>query len=93
MRNEGDMGSRGDEGLTTRREGASAKTVIAIAAAVLVGIFALQNLEDADVNFLLWDSAVPVSVVIAISAGLGFVVGWLLGRASGKRRAIEKIVD
>lgn len=93
MRNEDDMGSRDDEGWTTKKEGTSAKTVIAIAAAVLVEIFALQNLADADVNFLLWDSALPVSVVIAISAGLGFVVGWLLGRSSGKRRAIEKIVD
>jgi uncharacterized integral membrane protein len=96
MRREGDMGGDGrsdGKDWNTSKEGPGAKTIVAIVAAVLIVIFALQNTDESDVDFLVWDAGIPLWVVIVVTAALGFVVGWFLGRASGRRRAIEKIAD
>ena len=82
-----------DDGVQPTREGINPKAIIAIVAAVVVLIFALQNAEEANVSVLLWDVHIPVWMVIAGSAVLGFVVGWFLGRGSGRRRAIAKLSD
>ena len=64
-----------------RREGPSGKVIGAgIALAVLV-IFVLQNRDRANVDFLFWDVDARVWTVIVLAAGLGFVIGWMLGRA------------
>ena len=41
----------------------------------------LQNRDRANVDFLFWDVEARLWVVIVIAAALGFVIGWLLGRA------------
>jgi uncharacterized integral membrane protein len=96
MRREGDMDDgRGGDGKdwVASKEGPGAKTIVAIVAIVVLVVFALQNTDEADIDFLTWDAGVALWVVIVIAAVLGFVIGWLLGRASGKRRAIERIVS
>ncbi len=75
------------------REGPSPKTIVAIVVVVLLVIFGIQNAESAGISILFWEADLPVWLVIVVSAGLGFVIGWLLGRGSGRRRAIEKLSD
>jgi uncharacterized integral membrane protein len=59
-----------------RRENAGLKAVALGAAGVLLVIFILQNLDDADVDFLFWDWDVAIALAIGIAAALGFVIGW-----------------
>jgi uncharacterized integral membrane protein len=88
----GTMSSDGG-GVQPVREGVNPKLIVAGIIAILLIIFALQNAEDANISMLFWDVNVPVYVVIAIVALLGFVVGWLLGRGSGRRRAMRDLSD
>ena len=65
--------------------------ILAGIAAVVLLIFAIQNSERVDVDFLFFDSQVRVVTVIVISAVLGFVVGWLLARPSrAERKAMHR---
>jgi uncharacterized integral membrane protein len=58
---------------------------------VVLLIFALQNSERIDVDFLVFDTQARVVVVILVSAAIGFVVGWLVGRPSrAQRRAMRE---
>ena len=68
-----------------RREGLGGKAIAFIAAGVLLVVFVLQNLDDADVNFLFWDWDIAIGGVILVAAALGFVLGW--GFAWMRRRA------
>jgi uncharacterized integral membrane protein len=73
-----------------RRESAGLKTVALSTAALLLVIFILQNLDDANIDFLFWDWDVAVALPIGIAAVLGFVIGWsvnwLRRRAKRPRR-------
>jgi uncharacterized integral membrane protein len=79
---------RPDEGRewTERREGPGGIAILLVVVAVLLLVFVLQNTNEADVNFLFWDAAVPLWVVIGIAAALGFVGGWLVAWMRGRRR-------
>jgi uncharacterized integral membrane protein len=79
---------RPDEGRewTERREGPGGIAILLIVVAVLLLVFVLQNTNEADVNFLFWDAAVPLWIVIAIAAGLGFAGGWLVAWLRARRR-------
>jgi len=68
------------------RSGVEPQWIVAGIVAVLLVIFALQNSERVDVDFLLFDTQVRVVTVIVISALLGFVVGWFVGRPSRRER-------
>jgi uncharacterized integral membrane protein len=68
-----------------RREGLGGKATALIVAGVLLLIFFLQNLDDADIAFLFWDWDVAIAIAIGVSAALGFVLG--LGVAWLRRRA------
>jgi uncharacterized integral membrane protein len=68
------------------RSGADPKWIGAGLVAVLLVIFATQNSERVDVDFLFFDAQVRVVTVIAISALLGFAVGWFVGRPSRAER-------
>lgn len=58
---------------------------------VLLAIFAIQNSDKVDVDFLFFDAQVRVVVVILIAAVLGFVVGWAVGRPKrAERRAMRR---
>jgi len=84
---EDDRAGRGSE----PRSGVSPRWIVAGIAIVVLLVFALQNSERVDVDFLVFDTQARVVVVILVSALIGFVVGWLIGRPSRiQRRAMRK---
>lgn len=76
---------------TVPRGGISPRWIFAGIGIVVLLVFALQNSERVDVDFLVFDTQARVVVVILVSALIGFVVGWLIGRPSrAQRRAMRK---
>jgi uncharacterized integral membrane protein len=61
-----------------RREGLGGKAISLIVVGVLLLIFTLQNLEDANVDFLVWEWDVSIAAAIVVAAVLGFVIGWMV---------------
>ena len=62
-------------------------------AGLLLVIFILQNLNDANIDFLFWDWDVAVALPIGIAAALGFVIGWSvnwLRRRAGRPKKPRK---
>ncbi len=59
----------------------------AIAALVLIGIFAAQNFNQLNVRFLFWSLQVPQALLIVATGAIGVVVGLIFGAAkrSSKR--------
>jgi len=94
MRRRGDFGADGNgdgKGGTVPRSGISPRWIVAGVVAVVLLIFALQNSERVDVDFLFFDTQVRVVTVIAISAVLGFLVGWFVGHPGrSERKAMRK---
>jgi uncharacterized integral membrane protein len=84
MRRHGEDGSdRGDErpssGEAARRR-ISVAQVLAIIAVILLVIFAIANSRPVNVNFLFFTARARVVTVIVLSAVLGFVIGYYVGR-------------
>lgn len=71
-----------------RREGTGLKALALGTAALLLVVFILQNLDDANIDFLFWDWDVAIALAIGISAVLGFVIGWAMSwlRRRAKKR-------
>jgi uncharacterized integral membrane protein len=77
--------SRG--GITPRQ------VIIAILAVVLIA-FAVANSVSVRVNFLLFSAQARVVTVIAVAGGLGFVIGYFVGRPSKEqRKRLRKLDD
>lgn len=72
-----------------RRENTGVKSVALGTAALLLVIFILQNLDEANIDFLFWDWDVATALPIGIAAALGFVIGWSLNWL--RRRAKRKV--
>ena len=51
--------------------------------AVVLLVFALANLDDVRVDFVVDTVKAPLILVIVICAALGFVIGWFVGRRRG----------
>jgi len=60
------------------------KLAVAIALAVLVVIFAIQNAEPVGVEFLIWTWTASRALVLFLVFLAGVAVGWL-GRAARRR--------
>jgi uncharacterized integral membrane protein len=77
-----------------RREGIGVTAALMIGLGVLLLVFVLQNLDDSNVDFLVWDWDVPIAVAIVAAAVLGFVLGslftWLRRRARRVERRRER---
>jgi uncharacterized integral membrane protein len=87
MRREGDQGmGDGMEGPPVEKSGLSGKWIAVIVAGVLLLIFAFQNAERVDVDFLFFDTEARVVSVIVVAAVLGFVIGFFVGRPSRAQR-------
>lgn len=73
------------------RSGVSGKWIVAGIAGLLLVIFAIANFERVEVNFLFFTSQARLVTVIAVSATLGFLVGWFVGRPGwAERRAARR---
>ena len=62
------------------------KTLIATMIAALFVGFLLQNSEEASVDFLNWSGALPLWLVLVISAVTGIVIWELAGYLRRRRR-------
>ncbi len=49
-------------------------------------IFALQNVQQVELSFLLWTFESRRVVVIGVSVCIGLVIGWLFGVSGSNRR-------
>lgn len=78
-----------------QRRGGSLGFVVGFAIAIPVTIFALSNLESAQVEFLGWTAEVPLWAVIVLSFVAGALVGvlvlvtWRARRKHGRRKAAK----
>jgi uncharacterized integral membrane protein len=61
------------------------QVVIAIVAVVLIA-FAIANFNSVKVNFLVFDTRARLVTVIVVAAGLGFVIGYFVGRPGKLQR-------
>lgn len=67
--------------------GARAGVVAAIVAAVVVTVFAAQNTQGVQVNWLAWTTrSTPLFVVVLAAIALGLVIGWLTASLRWRRR-------
>lgn len=65
---------------------ANARPIVLI---VLIGIgvvFAVQNVADVEVQFLLWSIALPRAILILAVLALGMLIGWILHGVHVRRR-------
>ncbi len=70
------------------------RLVLALSVFGVIVIFALQNTDSVDVNFLFWDFGIPLIVVITgtmvLSVIFGDMIDWWWRRRKRKRRESEE---
>jgi uncharacterized integral membrane protein len=71
---------------TVERSGISGRQVLIAVCAALLIAFAIANFDTVKVNFLLFDTEARLVTVVAVAGGLGFLLGWLIGRPSREER-------
>ncbi len=64
------------------------KITIAVVLALLMIVFAVQNIATVDVRFLIWSVTVPKVVLILGTYVLGMVTGW--GLVEVLKRSLRK---
>jgi uncharacterized integral membrane protein len=57
---------------------ANLRPILLIALIGVGVIFALQNVADVEVQFLLWSVALPRAILILVVLALGILIGWIL---------------
>jgi uncharacterized integral membrane protein len=93
MRREGDdYGGRGEPSPPPRSGISFRQVVIAIVAVILIA-FGIANFDTVRVNFLLFDTQARLVTVIVVAAGLGFVIGYFVGRPGRLQRKYLKQRD
>ena len=100
MRREGDdygppndPGGGRSEPLPPPRSGISLRQVVIAILAVILIAFGVANFDKVRVNFLLFDSQARLVTVIVVAAGLGFVIGYFVGRPGRLQRKYLKQLD
>jgi uncharacterized integral membrane protein len=68
----------------TRREQLRTATLVALA--ILITLFAVLNLKDVKVNWIVGSSRAPLIIVIVISFLVGILLTHFAERRSGRRR-------
>lgn len=68
------------------------QVIVAILAIVLI-VFAVANFKQVRVNFLVFDTDARLVTVIVVAAGLGFVIGYFVGRPNRIQRRYLKERD
>ena len=69
----------------------NAKIITAIATAILIIIFALQNAVEVDLRFFTWEFSGSLSLFLLVSIILGIVIGSLF--TISLRKSIKKQAD
>jgi uncharacterized integral membrane protein len=72
------------------RSGVSFRQVLIAIVAVILVAFGIANFDTVQVNFLLFDSEARLVTVIVVAAGLGFVIGYFVGRPGRLQRKYLK---
>ena len=100
MRREGDdygppndPGGGRSEPLPPPRSGISFRQVVIAILAVILIAFGIANFDKVRVNFLLFDSQARLVTVIVVAAGLGFLIGYFVGRPGRLQRKYLKQLD
>ena len=76
------------------RSGITPRQILIGVLALVLIIFAIANSERVQVSFLLFDTEARVVTVIAVAAGLGFLIGYFIGRPSrSQRKRLAKLDD
>jgi uncharacterized integral membrane protein len=85
-----DPGGGRSEPVPPPRSGISFRQVLIAILAVILIAFAIANFDPVKVNFLLFDSDARLVTVIVVAAGLGFVIGYFVGRPGRLQRKYLK---
>ena len=88
-----DPGGGRSEPVPPPRSGISFRQVLIAIVAVILIAFAIANFNSVKVNFLLFDSQARLVTVIVVAAGLGFVIGYFVGRPGRLQRKYLKQRD
>ena len=78
---------RGGTGLISRE---NRRTVAGLSIGALVAVFAVLNLDEVQVNWIVGTVSTPLILVIGITFLLGAVIGWIAHAARGKRKRRER---
>jgi putative membrane protein len=62
------------------------KSIISLTLIIAVLIFAIQNVAQVEIQFLLWSYSLPRALLIVILLGTGFVIGMLFYSMVFRRR-------
>lgn len=63
-----------------RREGRGLRFYLVVAAAILLAIIVLQNLQEVEVRLLFVNTTAPLIFALLIVGALGAVIGWAAPR-------------
>lgn len=85
-----DPGGGRSEPVKPPRSGVSFRQVLIAIVAVILIAFAIANFNSVKVNFLLFDTRARMVTVIVVAAGLGFVIGYFVGRPGRLQRKYLK---
>jgi uncharacterized integral membrane protein len=88
-----DPGGGRSEPVPPPRSGISFRQVLIAILAVILIAFGVANWDKVEVNFLLFDSEARIVTVIIVAAGLGFVIGYFVGRPGRLQRKYLKQRD
>ena len=88
-----DPGGGRSEPVKPPRSGISFRQVLIAIVAVILIAFATANFNSVKVNFLLFDTQARMVTVIVVAAGLGFVIGYFVGRPGRLQRKYLKQRD
>jgi uncharacterized integral membrane protein len=88
-----DPGRGRSEPVKPPRSGISFRQVLIAILAVILIAFAIANFNSVKVNFLLFDTRARMVTVIVVAAGLGFVIGYFVGRPGRLQRKYLKQRD
>jgi uncharacterized integral membrane protein len=85
-RGNGDSGGSDRSG--GRSGGVTVRQILVALAVVTLVVFAVANFKSVQVNFLAFTTQARVVTVILVSAGLGFVIGYFVGRPGADDRKV-----
>jgi uncharacterized integral membrane protein len=80
------VASRDDRRLEKGSTKDRARLTTALAVGALVAIFAVLNLDEVDVNWIVGTWSTPLIVVIVLSLALGAGAGYFVGRRRARRQ-------